>query len=170
MSRLSLYFCAFSYFYQCNTGDHEFLNEQCFEIFTSDFHGSSLAPDNPFSAIKNFFHIGKDMRYSRCTAGVNDTGVHGNIFSKISKIYIDRADTGNKFTTGVFFRRLILPLAPTTPVVNLRLGKDLQYGVRYPKFIWAPCAQVSSLAETLQLPPLPPAFKLIYESAVGQPR
>jgi hypothetical protein len=41
------------------------------------------------------------------------------------------------------------------------------YGVRFPKFIWAPCAQMNSLA----YPATPaPAFGLIYEGVVGQPR
>jgi hypothetical protein len=30
-----------------------------------------------------------------------------------------------------------------------------KYGVRSPKFIWAPCAQLYSLAETMQPPPPP---------------
>ncbi len=38
-----------------------------------------------------------------------------------------------------------------------------------PKFIWAPCAQLYSLAETPQLSP-PPAFGLISDVAIGQPR
>ena len=40
-------------------------------------------------------------------------------------------------------------------------------GVRSPKFVWTPCAQLYSLAET---PHPPPAFGLIYEGAIGQPR
>jgi hypothetical protein len=44
----------------------------------------------------------------------------------------------------------------------------VKYGVRSPKFIWAPCAQLCSLAEAPQPPP--PAFGLIYEGAIGQPR
>ena len=36
---------------------------------------------------------------------------------------------------------------------------QVKYGVRSPKTIWAPCAQLYSLAETLQPPP--PAFGLI---------
>jgi hypothetical protein len=39
----------------------------------------------------------------------------------------------------------------------------------FPKFIWAPCAQLYSLAETLQPPP-PPALGLTFEAATGQPR
>ncbi len=45
----------------------------------------------------------------------------------------------------------------------LNMELDLQ------KFIWASCAQLYSLAETPQLPPSP-AFGLIYEGAIGQPR
>ncbi len=43
---------------------------------------------------------------------------------------------------------------------------QLSYGVRSPKFIWAPCTQ---LAETPQLPP-PPASGLTYGGAIGQLR
>jgi hypothetical protein len=43
-----------------------------------------------------------------------------------------------------------------------------KFGFRSPKFIWAPCAQLYSLAETPQHPP--PAFGLICEGAIGQPR
>jgi hypothetical protein len=43
----------------------------------------------------------------------------------------------------------------------------VKYGVRSSKFIWAPCAQLYSLAET---PRHPPAFGLIDEGAIGQPR
>ncbi len=43
-------------------------------------------------------------------------------------------------------------------------------GVRSPKFIWVPDAQLCSLAETPQPILLPPAFGLIYEGAIGQPR
>ncbi len=45
---------------------------------------------------------------------------------------------------------------------------DIGYGVRTPKFIWAPCVQLYSLAETPQPPP--PAFGFIYEVTIGQPR
>jgi hypothetical protein len=49
----------------------------------------------------------------------------------------------------------------------LIIGK-LWTGVRSPKFIWAPCVQLYSLAETPQLPTSPsPAFGLIYEDAIG---
>ncbi len=42
------------------------------------------------------------------------------------------------------------------------------YGVRPPKLIWAPYAQLHSLAEIPSLHP--PAFGFIYEGAIGQPR
>ncbi len=45
---------------------------------------------------------------------------------------------------------------------------QVKYGVRSPKFIWAPCAQLYSLAETPAVPP--PAFGLIYEGAIGKRR
>ena len=46
----------------------------------------------------------------------------------------------------------------------------VKYGVRSPKFIWALCEQLYSLAETLQPPP-PRIWTHIraYEGAVGQP-
>jgi hypothetical protein len=53
---------------------------------------------------------------------------------------------------------------------------QLNHGVRPPKFIWAlcECAQLYSLAETRKphSPPTPhpPAFGLIYDGAMGQPR
>ncbi len=47
---------------------------------------------------------------------------------------------------------------PSQPILQL---PTVKYGVRSPKFIWAPCAQQCSLAEIPQLPP-PPAFGLIY--------
>ncbi len=46
----------------------------------------------------------------------------------------------------------------------------VKYGVRSPKFIWAPCAELYSLAETPQPLPPSPAYGLIYEGAIGQPR
>ncbi len=50
---------------------------------------------------------------------------------------------------------------------------QVKYGVKSPKFIWAPCALLYSLADTPQTPPLPrhpPAFGLKNEGAIGQPR
>ncbi len=41
-------------------------------------------------------------------------------------------------------------------VVFLTQNLMVKYGVRSPKFIWAPCVQLYSLTETPQLPPLPP--------------
>jgi hypothetical protein len=48
----------------------------------------------------------------------------------------------------------------------------LKYGVRSPNFNWALCAQLYSLTETPKPPPPhpPPAFGLIYEGGIGQPR
>ncbi len=48
-------------------------------------------------------------------------------------------------------------------LMEATMGMDPKYGVRSPKFIWAPCAQLYSLAETTQPPP-PPS---IYEGAIG---
>ncbi len=54
---------------------------------------------------------------------------------------------------------------------NFDVVSKVKYRVRSPKFIWAPCEQLYSLAETLQLPSLlPAAFGLIYEGGIGQPR
>ncbi len=50
----------------------------------------------------------------------------------------------------------------------LGVTPQVKYGVRSPKFFWAPCAQLYSLAETPHPPP--PAFVLIYEGAIGQQR
>ncbi len=47
---------------------------------------------------------------------------------------------------------------------------EVKYGVKSPKFIWAPVyVQLYSYAETPHLPP-PTAFGLIHEGAIGQPR
>jgi hypothetical protein len=46
----------------------------------------------------------------------------------------------------------------------LATGHMLKYGVRSPKFILAPCAQLYSFAETPQLPPPFPVFGLIYRT------
>ncbi len=51
--------------------------------------------------------------------------------------------------------------------IYARLYPQAKYGVTSPKFIWAPCAQLYSLAEPL---PPPPAYGLICEGAIGQPR
>ncbi len=48
---------------------------------------------------------------------------------------------------------------------------QVKYEVRSPKFIWAPCAQLYTLAEIPNPPPpFSPAFGLINEGAIGQPR
>ncbi len=43
---------------------------------------------------------------------------------------------------------------------------QVKYGVRSPKFVWTPCAQLYSLADT----PPSPAVRLTYEGDIGQPR
>ncbi len=48
-------------------------------------------------------------------------------------------------------RRICVRLEVDFPV----LTNSIQYGVGSPKFIWAPCVQLYSLAETPQLPPSP---------------
>ncbi len=58
------------------------------------------------------------------------------------------------------------PCAVAEPIVFPPYHMELQS--RYPEFIWAPCAQLYSLAETSQRPP-PPEFGPIYEGAIGQP-
>jgi hypothetical protein len=50
------------------------------------------------------------------------------------------------------------------PAHNHRLNVELDLQ----SFFWAPCAQLYSLAETPQV--RNPAFGLIYEGAIGQPR
>ncbi len=65
----------------------------------------------------------------------------------------------------VFFAKNVetVDWADTEPEFTLSTHWIIQvkYGVRSPKFIWAPCAQLYSLAEAPQPPP--PAFGLIYE-------
>ncbi len=51
---------------------------------------------------------------------------------------------------------------------HLHLSK-VKYGVGSPKFIWAPCVQLYSLAETPPPPPPPPIWANI-QGAIGQPR
>jgi hypothetical protein len=55
-------------------------------------------------------------------------------------------------------------LGSTVQAVRLQVNPLVTYGVRSPKFTWAPRAQLYLLAETSQLPP--PAFGLIYERAL----
>jgi hypothetical protein len=52
-----------------------------------------------------------------------------------------------------------LPLPPR-PFQNGYIDHKVKYGVRYPKFIWAPCAQLYSLLRPHNSPP-PLAFGLI---------
>jgi hypothetical protein len=58
---------------------------------------------------------------------------------------------------------------------SLQRQVKVKYGVRSPKFIWAPC-HVNSCTHWLRLrdpatpPPLPHAFGLMYEGTIGQPR
>ncbi len=49
--------------------------------------------------------------------------------------------------------------------VNHRLNMELS-----PKFIWAPCAHCTHQLRPRNPPPPYPAFGLIYEGAIGQPR
>jgi hypothetical protein len=42
------------------------------------------------------------------------------------------------------------------PGCDMKVGHACKYGVRSPKFFWAPCAQLYSLAETPQPPPPSP--------------
>jgi hypothetical protein len=64
----------------------------------------------------------------------------------------------------VFTLSLILANSPCL------LSTKVEYGVISPTFICAPVYSCGySLTETPQLPP-PPAFGLIYEGAIGQPR
>ncbi len=53
--------------------------------------------------------------------------------------------------------------------MSLKHRLNMELDLQSPKFTWAPCAQLYSLAEPPQLPPSP-AFGLIYEGAIGQPR
>ncbi len=59
----------------------------------------------------------------------------------------------------------------TLAIAARRSNPQVKYGVRSPKFIWAPCVLLYSLAETPHLP-LPPVFGFIYvyEGAIDQPR
>jgi hypothetical protein len=54
--------------------------------------------------------------------------------------------------------------------LNHRLTMELHS--RSPKFIWAPCAELYSLADTPQPPgcPPPPPHLGSYKGAIGQPR
>ncbi len=60
-----------------------------------------------------------------------------------------------------------VPWSSQNDTVNSQVIPQVKYGVRSPKFVWAPCAQQYSLAETPQPlpPPLPPAFGLIQEDS-----
>jgi hypothetical protein len=50
------------------------------------------------------------------------------------------------------------------------LGPYVKYGVRSPKFIWAPWGTAVLIGWDPATPAIPPAFGLIYEGAIGQPR
>ncbi len=73
----------------------QYLKRQCHEIFCFRFFSWIIFPqalENNFRIISNFFEIRGDIRKSRCTTGVNDTG--GKFANGVN-------DTGGKFATGV---------------------------------------------------------------------
>jgi hypothetical protein len=67
-----------------------FLKGQCHQIFSGFFHESVSPPPQsiPFRPLQIFSKIRGDIRESRCTTGINDTG--GKFAAGIS-------DTGCKF-------------------------------------------------------------------------
>jgi hypothetical protein len=54
------------------------LKGQCHKIFASDFYYESFSPkpctENTLGSIRIFSKIRGDIRKSRCTTGINDTG------------------------------------------------------------------------------------------------
>ncbi len=53
---------------------------------------------------------------------------------------------------------------------QLSVSHRVKFGVRSSKFIWAPCAQLYSLANTPQLPPHPRHLGSYTMALIGQPR
>jgi hypothetical protein len=72
-----------------------YLKGQCHEIFCFWFFHESVSPQPqsiPFRPFQIFSKIRGDIRESRCTTGINDTG--GKIAAGIN-------DAGGKFATGI---------------------------------------------------------------------
>ncbi len=91
-----------------------YLKGQCHEIFCFWFFHESVSPqlqNIPFRPFRIFSKIRRDIRESRCTTGVNDTG--GKIAAGIndaggsdtganfSTIFASVVDTSGKFAAGV---------------------------------------------------------------------
>jgi hypothetical protein len=71
------------------------------------------------------------------------------------------------------FQQFKLNFQAKASSVRMLRRTDICIGVRSPKFIWAPCAQLYlyPFSETPHPPPPPPhEFGLIYEGAIDQPR
>jgi hypothetical protein len=63
-------------------------------------------------------------------------------------------DTSGKFSAGAVVSGGKVAAAGVTSDQCKSWGRwTAKYGIRSPKFIWAPCAQLYSLAETPQPPP-----------------
>ncbi len=80
---------------------------------------------------------------------LRDRGAMSNVFP-----------SDNSFTHPLYFR----PLDDASPY-----EQKVKYGVRSPKFIWAPVYSCNHCLRSPNSPP-PSAFELIYEGAIGQPR
>ncbi len=85
---------------------YRILNGQCHEIFCFWFFSwisFPPAPSIPFRPFRIFSKIRPDIRKSRCTTGINDTG--GKFATGVNdagdKVAADINDTGGKFATGV---------------------------------------------------------------------
>jgi hypothetical protein len=73
---------------------------------------------------------------------------------------------------AVFVQRVMIGryFCALRTAVALLLSVLVKYAVRSPKFIWAPCAQQYSLAETPQSPHPSPRIWAHIRRAFGQPR
>ncbi len=80
------------------------------------------APEYPIRTVSNFSKIRGDIRKSRCTTGINDTGgkfaTGVNHTANFATSFAGVVDTEGKFATGVNDTGGNLPPVSTTPVVN----------------------------------------------------
>ena len=107
-------------------------------FFASDFFHESVSPQPqsiPLGPFRIFSKIRGDIRKSRCTTGINDTGgkfvtgvndtgskiaagINDSVVDTGGKFAADVNDTGGKFATGVNGAGGKLPPVSTTSVAN----------------------------------------------------
>jgi hypothetical protein len=87
-------------------------------------------------------------------------------------VYFQTCRTGAAYSPDINLSRDLWRTRPLRSLKDKKSFSELvggvKYGVRSPKFFWAPCVKLFSLAESLRprnYPP-PPAFGLIYEGKI----